>query len=306
MGTEVARVALTLRIILSRQKSTRRIWLFETAACPVRVSVRDHHRHTRTSYGKKTSRTINKPPKETQKETACVKALTYQGVGQVEVKQVADATIEQPEDVLVRVTSTSICGSDLHLYQGMIPHLRPGSVIGHEPMGIVEEVGAAVHSVRKGDRVVVPFNVACGTCRYCTNDLESLCDVSNRNGDFGAYFGYSDTFGGYAGGQAEMLRVPYANFTSFRVPDNCELPDESLLFLSDIVPTAYWAALHAGVKAGDTVIILGCGPVGLLAQKFASARSIQQISSRTVCPLAKPATPTKNSIKSKTAASKWC
>ncbi|MBB5174281.1 zinc-dependent alcohol dehydrogenase [Texcoconibacillus texcoconensis] len=198
-----------------------------------------------------------------------MKAVTYQGVKDVKVKEVPNAKIEKPDDVLVRVTSTAICGSDLHLVHGMMPNFPEGYIIGHEPMGIVEEVGPEVEKVKKGDRVIVPFNIACGECFYCQNHLESQCDESNPNGEAGAYFGYSGTFGGYPGGQAELLRVPYGNFTPFVVPEECELEDESLLFLSDIIPTAYWGVKQADVKPGDTVCILGCGPVGLLAQKFA-------------------------------------
>src|SRR5690606_15286829 len=150
-------------------------------------------------------------------------------------------------------------------------------IIGHEPMGIVEEVGPEVTRVKKGDRVIIPFNVACGQCWYCTHELESQCDNANPHGDAGAYLGYSETFGGYAGGQAEYLRVPYANFMPFKVPDDCEMEDEKLLFLSDILPTAYWGVDNAGVKEGDTVIVLGCGPVGLLAQKFAWLKGAKRV-----------------------------
>lgn len=197
-----------------------------------------------------------------------MRAVTYQGMRNVEVKEVADPKLEKADDVIVRITSTAICGSDLHLIHDMIPNMHPGDVIGHEPMDIVEEAGPEVTRLKKGDRVVVPFNIACGACYYCTHELESQCDNSNPHGDAGAYFGYSGTFGGYPGGQAEYLRVPYANFTPFQVPEDCELEDEQLLFLSDILPTAYWSVDVAGVKSGDTVIVLGCGPVGLLAQKF--------------------------------------
>lgn len=205
-----------------------------------------------------------------------MKAVTYQGPNNVEVKQVDDATIQKRDDVIVRITSTAICGSDLHLYQGnmLLPH---GYVIGHEPMGIVEEVGPDVTKVKKGDRVIVPFNVACGTCFYCQHEMESQCDESNPHYDSGGYFGYTEKFGNYPGGQAEYLRVPFGNFTPFVVPESCELEDESLLFLSDVLPTAYWSVLHAGVKKGDTVIVLGCGPVGLMAQKFAWMQGAKRV-----------------------------
>jgi len=208
-----------------------------------------------------------------------LKALTYQGMKKVEVKEVADPAIEKKDDVLVRITTTAICGSDLHIYNGEIPNMYDDYVIGHEPMGIVEEVGPEVTRVKKGDRVIIPFNVACGTCWYCNNHLESQCDNANENsdGDTGAYFGYSETYGGFMGGQAELLRVPYGNFVPFKVPEDTELEDEHILFLSDIVPTAYWSVDNAGVKKDDTVIILGCGPVGLLAQKFAWLKGAKRV-----------------------------
>jgi S-(hydroxymethyl)glutathione dehydrogenase/alcohol dehydrogenase len=206
-----------------------------------------------------------------------MKAVTYQGIRNVEVKEVDDPKLEKNDDIVVRITSTAICGSDIHLIHGMIPNMPTDFIIGHEPMGIVEEVGPEVTKVKKGDRVIIPFNIACGECFYCKNQLESQCDHANPHGDAGAYFGYSETFGGYAGGQAEFLRVPYGNFTPFRVPDDCELEDEKILFLSDIIPTAYWGVDTAGVKPGDTVIVLGCGPVGLLTQKFAWLKGAKRV-----------------------------
>jgi len=206
-----------------------------------------------------------------------MKAVTYQGLRKVEVKDVQDPKLEKPDDIVVKITSTAICGSDLHLLHGMIPNMPKDFIIGHEPMGIVEEVGPEVTRVKKGDRVIIPFNVACGQCWYCTHELESQCDNANPHGDAGAYLGYSETFGGYAGGQAEYLRVPYANFMPFKVPDDCEMEDEKLLFLSDILPTAYWGVDNAGVKEGDTVIVLGCGPVGLLAQKIAWMKGAKRV-----------------------------
>ncbi|MBT2626534.1 glutathione-dependent formaldehyde dehydrogenase [Bacillus sp. ISL-32] len=198
-----------------------------------------------------------------------MKAVTYQGIKDIRVKEVKAPEIKKSDDIIVKLTTTAICGSDLHLIHGMIPNFPEDYIIGHEPMGIVEEVGPDVHKVKKGDRVIIPFNVSCGECFFCKNQLESQCDNSNANGEMGAYFGYSDTTGGYPGGQAEYMRVPYANFTPFRIPDECEVEDEKLVLLSDAMSTAYWSVDNAGVKKGDTVIILGCGPVGLLAQKFA-------------------------------------
>lgn len=207
-----------------------------------------------------------------------MKAVTYQGVNNVKVVDVPDAKLEKNDDIIVKITSTAICGSDLHLYQGNIP-LPDGYIIGHEPMGIVEEVGPEVTKVKKGDRVVIPFNVSCGECVYCTHDLTSQCDHSNSNPhyDSGGYFGYSEKFGDHPGGQAEYLKVPFGNFTPFIIPDSCELEDESLLFLSDVLPTAYWSVENAGVKKDDTVIVLGSGPVGLMAQKFAWMKGAKRV-----------------------------
>lgn len=208
-----------------------------------------------------------------------MKAVTYQGMKKMKVKEVKDAMIEKKDDVLVRITTTAICGSDLHIYNGEIPNMPDNYVVGHEPMGIVEQVGPEVTHVKKGDRVIIPFNVACGQCWFCNHQLESQCDNANDflDGDSGGYFGYSETYGGYAGGQAELLRVPYGNFVPFKVPEDAELEDEKLVFLSDIIPTAYWSVDNAGVKKGDTVIILGSGPVGLLTQKFAWKKGAKRV-----------------------------
>ncbi|MFC4556875.1 zinc-dependent alcohol dehydrogenase [Virgibacillus kekensis] len=205
-----------------------------------------------------------------------MKAVTYQGKYSVSVEKVDYPQIQDPEDVIIKVTSTAICGSDLHLYQGNFP-LPIGYIIGHEPMGVVEEVGKDVTKVKKGDRVVIPFTVACGHCPYCTNHLESQCDNANPHYDSGGYFGYSEKFGNYPGGQAEYLRVPYGNYTPFLIPKDCEMDDDSLLFLSDVLPTAYWSVENAGVKQGDTVIVLGCGPIGLMAQKFAWQKGASRV-----------------------------
>ncbi|MBB3111021.1 S-(hydroxymethyl)glutathione dehydrogenase/alcohol dehydrogenase [Paenibacillus phyllosphaerae] len=198
-----------------------------------------------------------------------MKAVTYQGIKNVVVKDVPDPKIEKGDDMIIRLTTTAICGSDLHLFHGMVPNLQEDYVVGHEPMGIVEEVGPDVANLKKGDRVIIPFNIACGHCFYCQNHLESQCDNSNENGEMGGFFGYSGTTGGFPGGQAELLRVPFANFTHFKIPEDCEHPDEKLCLISDAMTTAFWSVDNAGVKGGETVIVLGCGPVGLLAQKFA-------------------------------------
>ncbi|KUO58603.1 MAG: glutathione-dependent formaldehyde dehydrogenase [Gracilibacter sp. BRH_c7a] len=204
-----------------------------------------------------------------------MKAITYQGMKDLEVKNMTDPIIEKDDDIILKVTSTAICGSDLHLYHGMIPNMPQDFILGHETMGIVEEVGKGVKSLNKGDRVIVPFPISCGECWYCEHDLWSQCDNSNPNGEAGAIFGYSDTFGGYDGGQAEYLRVPYANVGPTKVPE--DLSDEQVLFLTDILPTAYWGVDNGGVKIGDTVVVLGCGPVGLLTQKFAALKGADRI-----------------------------
>jgi len=206
-----------------------------------------------------------------------MKAVTYQGIKDVEVKEVKDPDIKNPDDIIVKITTSAICGSDLHLIHGMIPNTPTDFVIGHEPLGIVEEVGPEVTKVKKGDRVIIPFQAACGHCWYCSHDLTSQCDHSNPHGEMGGFFGYSETTGGIAGGQAEYLRVPFGNFTPFKIPENCEVEDEKLVLIADAAPTAYWSVDYAGVKQGDTVIILGCGPVGLLAQKFSWLKGAERV-----------------------------
>ncbi|ANE45295.1 dehydrogenase [Paenibacillus swuensis] len=208
-----------------------------------------------------------------------MKAVTYQGAKDIQVKEVEDPKLQKKDDIIVRITSTAICGSDLHIYQGALPTTLKDYVIGHEPMGIVEEVGPEVTKVKKGDRVVLPFNIACGHCFYCNHEMESQCDNSNRNEaiDTGGYFGFTERYGGYPGGQAEYLHVPYGNFVPFVIPESCELEDEALLFLSDVLPTAYWSVENSGMKPGDTVTVLGCGPVGLMAQKFAWMKGAKRV-----------------------------
>jgi threonine dehydrogenase-like Zn-dependent dehydrogenase len=180
-----------------------------------------------------------------------------------------DPTIEQPTDVIVKITSTAICGSDLHLLDGYMPTMESGDILGHEPMGVVVETGSAVQRVKKGDRVVVPFTIACGACYFCKKGLWAACDTTNPNAAMAAkmmghspagLFGYSHLTGGYPGGQAEYLRVPHADVGCLKIES--DLSDEQVLFLSDIFPTGYMAAENAEIKAGDTVAIWGCGPVG--------------------------------------------
>lgn len=205
-----------------------------------------------------------------------MKALTWHGRSDVRCETVPDPSIVDPTDAIVRITATAICGSDLHLYDGFNPFMEAGDVLGHEPMGIVEEVGSEVRRLKKGDRVVIPFTISCGACFFCQKTLYSLCDNSNRNPEIAqklmgqspaGLFGYSHLTGGFAGGQAEYLRVPYADVGPLRV--DSDLPDEQVLFLSDIFPTAWMAAEQAEIEPGDTVAVWGCGPVGLLTIRSA-------------------------------------
>jgi len=201
-----------------------------------------------------------------------MKAACWFGKQDVRIENVDDPKILNARDAIIRVTTSAICGSDLHLYNGLIPSMRKGDILGHEFMGEIVEVGAAVTNLRKGDRVVVPFTISCGSCWFCKQDLWSLCDNTNpnaaavevMNGYSGSgLFGFSHLFGGYAGGQAEYVRVPFANVGCFKVAEG--LTNEQALFLTDIFPTGYMAAENCNIKPGDTVAVWGCGPVGLFA-----------------------------------------
>ncbi len=201
-----------------------------------------------------------------------MKALCWYGVGDVRVERVPDPQILNPRDAIIRVTLAAICGSDLHLLDGYVPTMQKGDILGHETMGEVVAVGSEVHNLQIGDRVVIPFTISCGHCFFCEHDLWSLCDNSNPNaalaekmmGFSGAgLFGYSHLYGGYAGGQAEYLRVPFADTGAFKVP--AHLNDEQVLFLSDILPTGYMAAENCNIQRGDVVAVWGCGPVGQFA-----------------------------------------
>lgn len=205
-----------------------------------------------------------------------MKALCWHGTQNVSVDSVPDPKIQQPTDAIIRVTSTAICGSDLHLFNGYMPTMQSGDILGHEFMGEVIQVGSAVESLEVGDRVIVPFPIACGDCFFCRKGLTSCCDNSNPNAAMAkqmmgqspsGIFGYSHLLGGYSGGQAELVRVPYADFGPFVVPDH--LTDEQVLFLTDIFPTGYMAAENCAIEEGDTVAIWGCGPVGQFAIKSA-------------------------------------
>lgn len=197
-----------------------------------------------------------------------MRALCWHGKGDVRVDTVPDPTIEDPRDVIIKITSTCICGSDLHLYDGYMPTMEAGDVLGHEPMGVVVEVGKAVAKLKKGDRVVVPFTISCGECWFCKRSEYSLCDTTNPNAEMArqvmgqspaGLFGYSHMLGAYPGGQAEYLRVPHADVGPVVIPEG--IPDEKVVFLSDIFPTGYMAAENAGIEPGDTVAVWGCGPV---------------------------------------------
>ena len=201
-----------------------------------------------------------------------MKAVCWMGTSSIEVHKVPDPEIVNPHDAILRITRTAICGSDLHLYDGYIPTMEAGDILGHEFMGIVEEVGPEVTNLKRGDRVVVPFTISCGSCFFCKRQLWSLCDNSNPNAQIAetmygysgsALFGYSHMYGGYAGGQAQYVRVPFANVGCLKIEN--DLPDEKVLFLSDIYPTGYMGAENADIQPGDTVAIWGCGPVGLFA-----------------------------------------
>jgi threonine dehydrogenase-like Zn-dependent dehydrogenase len=215
-----------------------------------------------------------------------MKALTYHGSKDVRVENVPDPSLVEPDDIVLRITATAICGSDLHIYRGKIPDMEDGDILGHEFMGIVEDVGPGVTRLKRGDRVVVPFTISCGDCFFCSRTLFAACE--NTNPGRGAIlnkkhtrpgagmFGYSHLYGGYAGGQAEYVRVPKANVGPLVIPDST-LADEQVLFLSDILPTGYQAALNADVKPGASVAIFGAGPVGLMAAACARMLGAEQI-----------------------------
>ena len=205
-----------------------------------------------------------------------MKALCWYGYHDVRVETVPDPKIINPHDAIIKVTLSAICGSDLHLYDGVIPALEPGDILGHEFMGEVVDAGKDVDNLKVGDRVVVPFVIACGQCYFCQHGLWSLCDNTNTNAHMAeamygfssaGFFGYTHMFGGYAGGQAQYVRVPFANVGPIKIEDG--LSDEQVLFLSDIFPTGYMAAENCNIQPGDTVAVWGCGPVGQMAIKSA-------------------------------------
>ena len=206
-----------------------------------------------------------------------MKALTWHGKRDVRVDEVPDPKIEQPTDALVRITSTAICGSDLHLYEVLGPYLSKGDILGHEPMGIVEAVGAEVEHIAPGDRVVIPFNISCGHCAMCTMGLQSQCETTQvRSQNKGAsLFGYTSLYGSVPGGQAELLRVPQAQYGPIKVPAGP--PDEQFLFLSDVLPTAWQAVQYADVPKGGSLLVLGLGPIGEMSTRIAQHLGVEQV-----------------------------
>lgn len=206
-----------------------------------------------------------------------MKAVTWQGKREVGVETVPDPQIEQPTDAIVRITSSGLCGSDLHLIEVLMPYMHAGDILGHEPMGIVEEVGAEVHNLSVGDRVVVPFQIACGSCVMCDGGLHTQCETTQvrDQGKGAALFGYSELYGSVPGAQAEYLRVPQAHFGPIVVPDGP--PDDRFLFLSDVLPTAWQSVAYADVPPGGVLAVLGLGPIGEMACRIAQHRGVERV-----------------------------
>jgi threonine dehydrogenase-like Zn-dependent dehydrogenase len=206
-----------------------------------------------------------------------MRAVTWQGKRDVRVEDVPDPTIQEPTDAIVRITSSGLCGSDLHLYEVLTPYMTPGDVLGHEPMGIVEAVGSEVRDLAIGDRVVVPFNIACGHCFMCDLGLQSQCETTqvHAHGTGAALLGYSKLYGQVPGGQAELLRVPQAHYGPVKVPHGPS--DDRFLFLSDVLPTAWQALEYADVPDGGTLVVLGLGPIGNMVCRIAVARGVERV-----------------------------
>ena len=207
-----------------------------------------------------------------------MKALTFHGKRDVRVDEVPDPKLEQPTDAVVRITSTAICGSDLHLYEVLGMFIEEGDILGHEPMGIVEEVGSEVSQIKEGDRVVIPFNISCGECWMCKEGLFAQCETTqNREQEKGAsLFGYTKLYGEVPGGQAEYLRVPQAHFGPIKVPEN-GAPDERYLFLSDVLPTAWQAVEYAAIPKGGSVAVYGLGPIGQMCARIARHKGVETV-----------------------------
>ncbi len=213
-----------------------------------------------------------------------MKAVCWMGTSNVQTLTVPDPQIVNPHDVIIKVTRTAICGSDLHLYDGYIPTMVAGDILGHEFMGIVEEIGSEIKNLKRGDRVVVPFTISCGNCFFCKKDLWSLCDNTNPNAQVAetmygysgsALFGYSHIYGGYAGGQAQYARIPHADVGCLKIES--DISDEKVLFLTDIFPTGYMGAENGNIQPGDTVAVWGAGPVGLFAAASAYMLGAQKV-----------------------------
>src|SRR4051794_23176191 len=206
-----------------------------------------------------------------------MKAVTWHGRRDVRVDEVPDPAIKEPTDAVIRVTSSGICGSDLHLYEVMGPFMAEGDVLGHEPMGIVEEVGPEVEQIQPGDRVVIPFNISCGHCYMCDQGLYSQCETTQvtEHGKGAALLGYTKLYGEVPGGQAEYLRVPQAHFGPIKVPEGP--PDDRFVYLSDVLPTAWQAVEYAAIPEGGTVAVFGLGPIGQMSCRIASHRGARVI-----------------------------
>jgi threonine dehydrogenase-like Zn-dependent dehydrogenase len=206
-----------------------------------------------------------------------MRAVVWNGPKDVRVETVDDPTVQEPGDAVIRVTSTNICGSDLHLYEPLAPFMTPGDILGHEAMGVVEEVGREVTELAVGDRVVIPFQVCCGTCWMCRRGLQSQCETTQvrEQGTGATLFGYSELYGALPGGQAEYLRVPQANYTHIKVPDGP--PDERFVYLSDVLPTAMQAVAYADPAPEDTLLVLGLGPIGDMATRIAMQQRVRQV-----------------------------
>jgi threonine dehydrogenase-like Zn-dependent dehydrogenase len=219
------------------------------------------------------------PPAEWQEDQeGLMKAVVWHGKRDLRVDTVPDPAIQDPLDAIIRVTTTAICGSDLHLYEVMAPFMTEGDIIGHEPMGIVEEVGAGVTNLKAGDRVVIPFNIACGHCYMCDQGLQSQCETTQvREHDSGAaLFGYTKLYGQVPGGQAEYLRVPQAQYTHIKVPET-DAPDDRFIYLSDVLPTAWQAVEYAAVPEGGSLLVIGLGPIGDMSCRIAMHRGYRVI-----------------------------